>query len=559
MFFTHFTIIRDKPMRYRLLIPLVLTAFLSCATSLERRYLELDAAELYHHSFMAGNVRLGDGNEILIDARKLASGEEVAGVVETDVIDLLDPDGDRLAPDLRPVRLEIACRVSVPAGGRLTLEYRGGDSFFNREGWSEWRAAEGLSATPDAPGHRYWQARITLSADKLDNSPRLSGVVFSAEYKPATVYEFSPEIVRFDNPEIVRSSVEFGYERMDNPVIRKFRELNSLDSLVAGCRSEMDTLVTLLNRVGSTRNTRHGEFDGEYPWDIERIVSYGPDGAPSIEGHCMSYAVVYIAAVNSFGFHARHWADQGFRFADHEVVEVWSNSHGKWIYFDPSLAHYYRCSRTGEPMSILELHDVFVHTFFRDGETLRMDMDLQRERVKEIGGKNVPIEYVSGDWSYGKPNPDYDWGWLHGYLAAGFMRLTTRNDFHSRREPWFPHFGEGVHDFDEFLSWSDEKTPPGDRITRFSDRRRDFYWTLDQASVKAVRTDGNSLDLEFGHSMPFFEEFRVRIDDGPPETTGNRFHWMLHGGLNSIEAVPCDKFGRTGIPARLEVMLRDGR
>lgn len=535
-----------------------MTLLAACAGGgTEVSYLELSPAMLYQ-GLVADNLCQTGDREIVIDPRKLASGEPVRGTLLTDVIDMRDPENGQIVPEAGLERLEVTCWASVPSEGAVALEIRWGDSFYDTTGWSDWRAADGLTGAFYPESASYFQVRLTLEADTPSNSPRVSGLDISAEYGTGKKFGDALKVVEFDNPEIVRSPVAFGYERADQPAVAEFVERNRLRQLVSSCSGELDTLVTVLHWVGATRNTREGRFDsGPYPWDIERIVSYGSDGTPSIEGHCMSYAVVYITALTGLGFHARHWADQGFRFADHEVVEVWSNSLAKWIYMDPSLSHYYRDTRSGEPAGILELHRVFTDTFFRDGENLRMDMDTQRERVAEIGGKNVPLDYVGSGIGYGEPVPDYDWGWLHGYLAAGFMRLTTRNDYHSHPGELFPYFGEGVHDFDTFLSWSDPKTPVAEALTRFSDRERDFYWTLDQAQLKAVRTGRSRVELELGHSMPFFEEFRVAVDKRDAGLiSGGSYTWELHDGVNSVRVTPVNMWGRSGIPATLSLEFR---
>ncbi|MFH1070107.1 MAG: hypothetical protein V1794_10860 [Candidatus Glassbacteria bacterium] len=516
---------------------------------------EFNAARLFQ-GYRAENVRLSPDGDIVLDERKTKG--VATGVVETDVIDLLDPDCSTVAPQAGIAGYEITCWGSSPQASGLELYTRTGDSYFSREGWSDWDKADGLTAELPRGSGRYLQVRVVLAADRPENSPRLSGLDLKGSYSlPSSIQALALQPDSFINPRIVTSPVEFGYERPDQPQIAGLVERNRLTALVAGCTSELDTLVTLLHWMGHTRNTRNGFASSpDYPWDLSKIVSYGAEGELSIEGHCLSYAIVYISALTGLGFQARHWADQGFRFADHEVVEVWSNSLGRWLYMDPSLCHYYTDKSSGAPLSILELHRVFVDTFLREGETLRLPMETMRARVAAIGGKNVPIDYVSCDYAYGKPNPDYDWGWFHGYLAAGFMRLTTRNDFHSHPEPWFPHFGEGVQDFDEFLSWSDPKTPAPEKVSRFSGRERDFYWTLNQAQIKAVQTSARTVACEFGRSMPFFASFRVTVDDSEPFESGSSYVWNLRPGRNKLTVIPVNQWGRTGIGAAITATVR---
>ncbi|MBN2290252.1 MAG: transglutaminase domain-containing protein [Candidatus Glassbacteria bacterium] len=537
------------------IIPVLLG--LACTESREPavKRLEMDAEALYQ-GYRAEKVRLDkQAGAVVLDSKK--TGDQPAGRLETDVLDPFDPANRLVGPGILPSKVEISCTARVPQGTRVELSASFGNRYFSEEGWSEWLPLEGLSHSFSRPPGRYVRVRLVLSSGDPEVSPQVESLRLTAAYPFADRPEHgSLELALYDNQDIVLSPVTFEYERPDQPVIRDFVLRNGLAGVVAACETELDTLSAVNHWVARVRNTRHGNFaNRDYPWDLGLIVSCDEAGKPSIEGHCMSYSIALISALTGLGFHARHWADQGFRFADHEVVEVWSDSFRKWIYLDPSLDHYYTGKDTGEPLSLLELHRVFVDTFFRDGETIRLPMDTQRERVKEIGGRNVPLVYVSGGYAYGKPNPDYDWGWYHGYLAAGFLRLTTRNNFHSRPEPRFPYFGQGVQDFDRFLSWSDEKTPVAEKITRYSDRQRDFYWTLNQAGIKASLGQGNRLELEFGHSQPFFKRFLVSVDSAGLSGSGDGFGWDLHPGENKLTVLPESEWGRRGIPSRLEVVL----
>ena len=516
---------------------------------------DLDAAALYSQSYQVERIRFeSESGAVVLDPRKIRGGK-FRGFVLTDVIDPIDRLDDCIVPDVLPENVTISCETEVPEGTRVNLYVRSGNSYFHSDDWGVWQRAESFVRQSNAPGTRYFQVRVELESDNPDDSPRVKGLKLLASYRVDLENPMeSGQRARIKNQRIVRSPVAFGYERPDQAEIAQLVERNRLGELVSDCSSELDTILTINHWVASTRNTRHQMFgEKDYPWDLDKIVSYDSKGRASIEGHCMSYAVVCISALNGLGFHARHWCDEGFRFAGHEVVEVWSNSMGKWIYLDPSLDHYYRDKSTGEPLNILELLRVWADTFLRDGETLRLPMDKQRVRVKQIGGKNVPIEFVHRGYGYGKPLENYNWGWFHGYNAAGFMRLTTRNNFHSVKEPWFPYFGKGVHNYDSFLSWTDEKTPLSDIITLFSDRERDFYWTLDQAAIKARQTRQGVIELEFGHSMPFFRRFLVSSDGGPFHESQAKFIWNTHPGDNTLTVIPENEYGRLGVGSTIKL------
>ena len=159
-----------------------------------------------------------------------------------------------------------------------------------------------------------------------------------------------------------------------------------------------------------------------------------------------------------------------------------------------------------------------------------------------------------GSLPNGSYTENYDWGWFHGYLAAGFMQLTTRNDFHTHPEPEFRYFGDGIDENRGFPHWTDAKTPPKtDRIKIFSGRERDFYWTLNQAAHRATRTSENTLNIEFGHTQPFFDHYLVTIDDTSHAQTEDPYRWTLHKGENMLAVAPVNEWGVRGIESYLTI------
>jgi hypothetical protein len=319
--------------------------------------------------------------------------------------------------------------------------------------------------------------------------------------------------------------------------------------------------------VGSGTNVRDGTGarpDVPYPWDVERVAEITPGGQFLVKGHCMSYAEVLITAATALGYHARHWAIDGFRDMGHEVTEIWVPGLNKWVYFDPSLTTYYFDKETKAPLSLLELHRIVAEKFLREGEDMNWwcrgekDDEETRARVREVGGKRH-VGCRVGPYRYGKPMPrDYDWGWEHGYLAAGFVQLTPRNDFHSHPEKASRHFGGPERMVaDGYPFWVDEKTPPrkegNKEVNNWFTRPRDFYWTLDQATLDFVKGKEGTLLVEFGQSMPFFQRYRVEVDGTEMKDAANPFPWKLKVGANRIEVTPVDRYGRAGRKSTAEV------
>ena len=196
----------------------VIAASVSCSRVIKfEKRVEFSAAELYQ-GYRAENVRISPEGDIVLDERKIWT--ETRGEIETDVIDLLDPACNTLAPAARSVSFELTCWGSAPQGGTLELYTRTGDFYFSRELWSGWRKAEGLAVELPAGAGRYLQARIVLAADSPENSPRLNGLDVTAKYSIAVAIAENPlQADSIANPKIVTSPVEFGYEKSDQPPI----------------------------------------------------------------------------------------------------------------------------------------------------------------------------------------------------------------------------------------------------------------------------------------------------------------------------------------------------
>jgi hypothetical protein len=153
--------------------------------------------------------------------------------------------------------------------------------------------------------------------------------------------------------------------------------------------------------------------------------------------------------------------------------------------------------------------------------------------------------------------PDYSWDpcGQHGYTTCGFMRLTERNNFHSQHDPVFPSFGLGIKDINWYHNWMDTYTPPyGTQITQFSGRVRDFWYSMNQASIKAKRTGETTIELEFGESQPFFSRYMVSVKGGTATESGSTYLWTIGSGENTITVTPENKWGTQGLASTLKII-----
>jgi hypothetical protein len=540
-------------------VVLVSIAILFSCKSNESYTIRFGATELYN-SGLAKQERLSEQKDaVILEERNFKPSFQ--GSIESDLLDILDINHSAVTEKKVLKSIKISTEATIPEEAKVDLYYSFGETIYSAVGWTDWEKAVDINASIKAVGS-YFRFRLVLSAPDIEKSPEIRSVSIDAVYDNINP-SFTKKITvqQFENEKLINSQYSFGYERKDNKDLAAFVKLMGYDTLVSENMSDIEKLIVLNTAVAKTPNHDHSGFTTNYPFDPREICSM-QNGKMSIKGHCMSYAAVLINTLTSLGFHSRHWAANGFRDMDHEVVEVWVDSLRKWIYLDPSLSQYYLDPVTKTPLSLKEMHDIFIKFALEPGELLSdLSLDSLKIRIEAKGkerGKLAPIICVDKGWHYGiKTDPEtYDWGWFHGYMISGYLRLTDRNNFISEKEPWFSHFGEGIN-FNTYLHWVDDATPPRtEAIQTFTGRERDLWWSLNQAAIKATRTDENIISLEFGNTQPFFKQYTVIVDNNSPVAVLNgSFIWKLNPGENKIKVFPEDSFGKIGIPSFLNLSV----
>jgi hypothetical protein len=496
---------------------------------------------------------------VVLDARVFKHGKEKQGVLVTDPIDLGGREGVISLPTTIE-RVRVNADLQTPGTSTAKVEVRTGAQFFDQTGWSPWGDLGEGGVLKKVSG-RYAQLRITLASQDAAALPSVGNVLIQTQGAVDRSRLAGMTVANARIQQIVRSPIVFYYERPDHEKIVKFRKAVNLDAVVAPGTNDFDKLVRLMDWVGGCKNVRglkRHYTNGYYAWDIDLVTevteaSTAPDkiGQASIHGHCMSYAEVLSIAATALGFKSRHYAIAGFREMSHEVCEIWVPSLGKWVYFDPSLTNYYLDPATGAPLNIVEMHRIVVDHFVPDGKDMNWLIQRRSDEtyavVRKVGGQK-PIRSRLGPRKYGEPMPaDYDWGWHHGYLAAGFLQMTPRTDFHTNPSANPKRF-EHMPGYAGYPFWVDEKTPPIKSVNTWYTRMRDFYWTLDQASLvlSADAQEPNVLLVEFGNSMPFFKGYRVEVNGQTVAQAVTPFLWKLQPGENRLQVTPVDDFGQTG-------------
>ncbi len=467
--------------------------------------------------------------------------------ITTDVIDL---GGNPILTD--PIEI-VRCKVTLKSNARdadaIEVQLRSGTSFFQHDGtWSDWSVD-----TQDFPIGRYVQLRILVPSQRESLRVKSATLIYSCR----TEKKFRSTITLLEQnmQQIVRATIPFGYQNPGHPDLLWLRETFQLEKITAKAPSEFEKVNALCTWVSSRKNDRHEGWNTEsfYPWNVRKLLDEKNGG--TIYGHCASYCSVFLACCQSLGWQARHFAVEGYRENCHEVAEVYINALGRWIYFDASLATYYRDRVTDEPLDILQMHDIYLAAQFNQpGDTVpnrEFDYAELDRRRSAIDWQKFPGQPVSEDWIYGEKNV-WDWTKAQGILTTAWLQMTPRSNFHDHPQPVFRDFGEGPTGECGFPTWVDSRTPPRSLKTHeFFSRRRDFYWTLNQASFRLERVEENAVRVELGNSQPFFCRYQIVANGKTSYQSAPYFRWTLQPGTNLLRVQCEDQFGKTGVPSQI--------
>ncbi len=527
---------------------------------------KFDANALYQ-GYDARYVRVSKRGETLqLDPRLFQTTLEKKGWVQTDPIDLNATEGLIALPGKTT---GVAARMDVlsPDGASIEMAVRGTEDGVCSTNWTSWQNISAVGE-PFTPPGRFVQFRAILTASSPEALPAISCLTLTPEFQAVPSWEGKLTVIKDDVQRPVLSPIDFKYGRPDHPDLVWFRKIAGLDDIVAGKKSDFERLVALNNWIGALPWKPHSPRirgkDGHYEWDIRKVIEVGADGKLTLHGHCMSYSEAMVAACVAMGYtSARHCAVLGFREATHEVVEVWVPDMGKWVYLDPTMTQYYFDKETRQPLNLLGMHDIVSDSFVPDNKDMVWFSERKsketRSIVRKVGGKK-PIGACTGDYQFGKnTGGDYDWGFYHGYLAAGFVQITPRNDFqeHPEKVPkTFSHYPG----YAGYPNWVDSKTPPRKGGENWFTRKRDFYWTLDQATLTLSMGDEPNLSVILGNTMPFFAMYEIALKTSKdmqtrtiPHDEPGRIVWRLNPGVNELLVTPVDEFGKRGISSTVRL------
>ncbi|MEX0745705.1 MAG: transglutaminase-like domain-containing protein [Phycisphaeraceae bacterium] len=468
---------------------------------------------------------------------------QVEGRIISPVIELSGQTPGLLDPvAVDGVRLRVETQASD--GTQVTLEVRTGPTpVYDEQQWSEWQPADRVTV---AAGSRYLQWQATLSTRDARQTPVLEQVtVLPRVNRNAPSWARGLTLVEHHNPAMRYTSIPFAYEDFNHPKLVALREKHKLDEVVAGADSELERFVLLRHWVG--RQLRYSPPVQSYPaWDADEIITRG-------DGFCVQFAIALMQVYQSMGHPARYvFGYHPGGNPAHEVVEVWSSEHDKWVLMDlPSNIHHVD-PETHTPLSMLEIHERMIQGYY--GE-------------KMITPANRPPDPTGGDYLITvrgtniEPDPK-----LHRQLDLeptksprwnrwAVMRMMPRSDFYSRTYPLPIHQGFGP-DWSDYVAWQTPQTPAyyNYRYHGVTNRRSDWEWTLNRVRFDATAgSTPGMVEVQMGTETPGFETFRVRTGDGEWRSGAARFTWELEPGRNRLEMRARNDAGIAGAVSYIEL------
>lgn len=465
------------------------------------------------------------------------------GILETPVLDLWTDGADQnLITPLRNVEeVTIEALADTPEETEVSYLIRKGTSP-SPFAASEWGPYQPLGkgsqcrATIDGQvfARRYAQVRAVLRTTNPLASPVIRSLTVRAKVVDATPPLNNVFVRHSVNPKILYPSVEWQWEKADRPEFAELRSRENLDELVQGSRTQFEAQVRLMDHA--TKRWREGGPLPEYPlWDalsiVNRIDKTGSGGMciqanNFLAGMCMAYG----------------WQARLVNITAHETCEVWNDDFGKWIYLDGYFVnHYVADAKTGEPLSILEMHQRFLDRFFPDRPIDWMNDDVRL---------NAPVEEFGTRLGVGGPRDIMH----NGISLATFARMAARNNWYEKPYPrplthgctWWP--------WDGYVNWYDERTPPKRQYSWHTDRPQDMWPELNRVRVHINSANGDDrLFLRFETYTPNFSHYEVDVDDTGWKETGERWVWRLQSGSNTLRVRTVNQQGAYGKPSEVSL------
>ena len=483
--------------------------------------------------------------------RLVLDGYRESGYAVSPVIDAAGEGEVKRRHAIHGLRLD--WDVELPAGTVAPCDVRTGpDPLVNGPGWSDWQSCEHGTTVTRISG-RYLQWRMRLQTSDPSRTPVLKAMRVLAETRPDG--DAPPRVVSAENASIRRSSYWIADEDYRHDTLRELRERFELDAVVAGAQTEFEAIERLMAWAYAVPLGACLHF----PWDVLEwlILDRDPSGAIVMNRYperrrdkmCLYPNVALVAACLSFGFPARHVNFHSEGMTGHEIAEVWSNDYGKWVHLDATRDFFWYDPKTRVPLNTLEVHEVLKD---RLEEVERWDRPYLFRQDLESLVQDLPIAIREGGHEFSTTEGAH-------FLFRSFchFRMIPRSNVFSRPRPLPVSQGTEVWAWDGYLNWADDKVPPLPHFTRHTNRRSDFYPSMNQTRYTVVgNEDGTALRVNLETQTPCFSSYLSSLDFGETwKPCPEAFDWHLHRGLNTMRVRSVNSAGVKGPVSSLTVAL----
>lgn len=467
---------------------------------------------------------------------------------------------------------EIKPRILNAEGSKWQTRIRSGNTHLPEAGgWTAWQNFEG-STLPAGNNHRFVQLEYSIDPGTGNSTPRITGLDLKSKWRanPKDANIFISEVKNYP---LIRSSFDFVHENPELPELQEFRKQFKLDQVVEGATTEWEKIKRL--RAWTAANwdwfLPNSEFEDLLSWDASKILSgqAAPGNLSKKGGNCLHYAIVFAQACQSFGIPARIVNTNYAIWGGHELVEVWSRDYQKWIMADPNFDTMFYDKKTGIPLNILELHDLFLKTYYPGGEIIDRDkwsFEDRDRRANRINPKDLPIAMEAGGKAFsGKITKDYVWWKVtpntensgysggYGFYNTAEVRWLPRSNWLSQKSPLPVTHGRTHWGWDGYYAWTDAQTPETPEHRFYVRRPSDIYSNLFQVDFAAYYIQNGEIQLDLATDSPGFDHFKIVLNGVENSTKVRESKFKLSSGINIIEIYPVDVMGNTGAKSMIKI------
>ena len=475
-----------------------------------------------------------------------------SGELISEVIDIAGENDCAVKSRVVVRAVTLDAEVDAPKGTAVEFEVRtGADPRVGDAGWSGWKSVQPGESLGEVQG-RYVQWKALFSTENPAFTPVLKAVRFEADVDEEDGSGL--RIVRVQNARILRPSRPYEHEDYRCEMLAELRKRFELDAVVAGAQTEFELIERLMTWAYFVPLSacRH------YPWNVLDWLVLERDVHGDIvmneyktrrrDKMCLYPNVVLVAACLSFGIPARHVNFHSEGMTGHEIAEVWSNDYQKWVHLDATRDYFWYDPATLTPLDTLEVHQVLMD---RLDEVERWDRPYLFRQDLEAVVKDLPIMFSEGHHALSVQE-----GALFLFRSFSHFRMIPRNNTFSKQGPLPVSQGTEVWSWNGYLNWADEKAPPLLHFNGHTNRRADFYPTMNQTRFTAEQTGApGELGIFLETDMPGFGRYEMRVDRETWVEVADRFVWTLQEGVNILEVRGVNVIGVEGIVSSLAVVV----